>query len=296
MKSKIYSLMIATLMSAGLLTSCSEDSTPSFPDKPTYDMSGYAKGADVSWLTEMEKSGISFYDSKGKSEECMTLLRDLGMNSIRLRVWVDPKDGWCNKEDLLAKAFRANNLGMRLMIDFHYSDTWCDPGQQAKPEAWKNYSVEELKSAVADHTKDILSALKELNITPEWVQVGNETGNGMLWDEGRASEHMDNYAAFTSAGYDAVKEIFPNAQVIVHIHNGFDKNLFTLIFDGLKENGGKWDLIGMSIYPENNEWEQITNDCVSNISYLYERYGTKSIICEVGMPVTEAEVCKEWLT
>ena len=75
----------------------------------------------------------------------------------------------------------------------------------------------------------------------------------MLWDEGRASEHMDNYAAFTSAGYDAVKEIFPNAQVIVHIHNGFDKNLFTWIFDGLKENGAKWDLIGMSLYPENNE-------------------------------------------
>ena len=140
-----------------------------------------------------------------------------------------------------------------------------------------------------------MSALKDINITPEWVQVGNETGNGMLWDEGKADSNMANYAAFTTAGYDAVKEIFPNAQVIVHLQEGNRKDLFTWIFDGLRDNGGKWDLIGMSLYPENDTWNALTNDCVSNISYLYERYGTKSIICEVGMAESDAETCKEWL-
>lgn len=98
-------------------------------------MSGFVRGADVSWLTEMESSGYKFYNAKGQEQECMSLLRDLGMNAIRLRVWVNPanpteKDnvyGWCNKEDVVLKAWRAHNLGYRLMIDFHYSDAWADP-------------------------------------------------------------------------------------------------------------------------------------------------------------------------
>ena len=297
MKSKIYSLFLSAVMVGGVFTSCSKDeSAPVFPDKPTYDMSGFAKGADVSWLTEMEKSGSKFYDNAGRETECLNLLRDLGMNSIRLRVWVNPSDGWCNKEDMLAKAFRANSLGYRLMIDFHYSDVWADPGQQYKPTAWESYSFDELQTAVADHTKEVLSALKDMNITPEWVQVGNETGNGMLWDEGKADKNMAGYAALTSAGYDAVKEIFPNTQVIVHLQEGDRKDLFTWIFDGLRDNGAKWDLIGMSLYPEADTWQQLTADCVANISYLYERYGTKSIICEVGMAESEPEATKEWLT
>jgi len=285
----------------GLFFSCENNS--SVPNKPVDD--SFAKGADVSWLTEMESAGRKFYNAKGEEMECMTLLKSLGINSIRLRVWVNPVEhgNWCNKADVVVKAKRANALGMRLMIDFHYSDWWADPGKQDKPAAWKNFSLEELKNAVSEHTKDILTALKQENLTPEWVQVGNETDNGMLWETGKASVSMKNYAELTQAGYDAAKSVFPDTKVIVHVSNGYNNTLFRWIFDGLKANGAKWDIIGMSLYPSysTNEtgystWKEVNNACLSNINDMIERYDTKVMICEVGMPYTQAEDCKNFLT
>ena len=265
-------------------------------EEKDYDMSGFARGADVSWLTEMEHDGVQFYTLDGEPAECMWLLRELGMNAIRLRVWVNPEGGWNNKADVLKKALRADALGFRLMIDFHYSDWWADPGKQTKPAAWQSLSMDALKEAVAAHTVDVLSELKANNITPEWVQVGNETGNGMLWDEGKAESNMAGYAELNNAGYDAVKSVFPNTQVIVHVHNGYDKNLFAWLFDGLRNNGGKWDVIGMSLYPEPSDWETLTQSCLENVKGLISRYNTPVIICEVGMSRNQAAVCKSFLT
>ena len=178
MKKLKYLFMAFAIVCGAMTTSCNNDEKPTFPetegtDDPTdgYDMTGFARGADVSWLTEMEASGRKFYDSKGRERECMELLRELGMNAIRLRVWVDPEEGWCSKEDVIIKAWRAHNLGYRLMIDFHYSDTWADPGNQTKPAAWQNYSFDELKNAVSEHTKDVLSALKDKGIDVEWYKL-----------------------------------------------------------------------------------------------------------------------------
>lgn len=291
----IKNIFLGTVWVLIALTACSSDDKPVYPEPPLYDMSGFAKGADVSWLTEMERSSIKFYDGNDREKECMALLRELGMNSIRLRVWVDPVDGWCNKSDLLVKAFRANNLGMRLMIDFHYSDTWADPGQQTKPAAWTDMDMDELQEAVGDHTREILNELKAHDITPEWIQVGNETGNGMLWEEGKASVNMENYADLNNAGYDAVKEVFPNAKVIVHLHGGHDNDLYRWLFDGLKNNGGKWDVIGMSLYPAADSWQQTNADCIANIRDMISRYDSEVMICEVGMPWDEAEACHDFL-
>ena len=116
------------------------------------------------------------------------------------------------------------------MIDFHYSDRWADPVQQAKPKAWENYTVEELEQAIADHTKDILGAIKEMGIDVEWVQVGNETHQGMLFPTGQttSSDGIKNFAKFINSGYNAVKEIYPNAKVIVHLdqHNNSYKDVY----------------------------------------------------------------------
>lgn len=291
----IKNIFLGAVWALIALAACDSDDKPVYPEPPVYDMTGFAKGADVSWLTEMEQSGIKFYDDNDREKECMALLRELGMNSIRLRVWVDPVDGWCNKSDLLVKAFRANNLGMRLMIDFHYSDTWADPGQQTKPAAWADMDMEELQEAVAGHTKEVLNELKAYDITPEWVQVGNETGDGMLWEEGKASVNMGNYAKLNNAGYDAVKEVFPDAKVIVHLHGGNDNDLYRWLFDGLKNNGGKWDVIGMSLYPAVDSWRQMVSDCVANMRDMISRYDSEVMVCEVGMPWDEAEACHDFL-
>jgi len=256
----------------------------------------FAKGADVSWVTQLEASGKKFYNTTGTQVECMALLKSIGMNSIRLRVWVNPTDGWCNKEDLLVKAIRASNLGMRIMIDFHYSDSWADPSQQTKPAAWASLNFTDLKTAVATHTSEVLNLLKTNDITPEWVQVGNETGNGMLWNDGKASVNMANYAALNNAGYDAVKAIFPNAKVVVHVQNGNDNSLFHWLFDGLKNNGGKWDVIGMSLYPTTSNWSTMNADCLTNMNDMVSRYGKEVIICETGMSWDSPLIAKSFLS
>jgi arabinogalactan endo-1,4-beta-galactosidase len=292
---RLYILMFLGLLSISTFA-CSKDDDKKSDNDNDSDTSTFAKGADVSWLTEMENADILFYDANGKATECMALLKSLGMNSIRLRVWVNPSDGWCNKTDVLVKAKRASDLGMRIMLDFHYSDSWADPGKQTKPAAWENLSFDELCTAVSDHTTEILTALKNWNVTPEWVQVGNETGNGMLWDDGIASTNMAQYAALNNAGYNAVKNVFPDAKVIVHLQSGNDNNLYRWLFDGLKKNGGKWDVIGMSLYPGATTWLDYNNDCIANIKDMISRYGSEVMICETGMSYDQAAQSKLFLT
>lgn len=184
-------LLASALLFSITGTSCSNDDNATPEKEKTYDMSGFAKGADVSWLTEMEQNGKKFYDANGKATECMALLRDLGINSIRLRVWVNPDGGWNAKYDVLIKAWRAKNLGMRLMIDFHYSDSWADPGKQNIPAAWNGFKddLDKMKAAVASHTTDVLQTLKDNGIDVEWIQIGNETRTGMLWPLGKVSNN-----------------------------------------------------------------------------------------------------------
>jgi arabinogalactan endo-1,4-beta-galactosidase len=258
--------------------------------------SSFAKGADISWLTQMESSGRIFYNSSGTAQECMQILKNLGMNSIRLRVWVDPAGGWNNTADVVAKAIRAKNLGMKIMIDFHYSDSWADPGQQTKPTAWVAQDFATLQTSVYNHTFNVLTALKSSGITPEWVQVGNETNDGMLWPTGKASVNMANFAALINKGYDAVKAVDATIKVIVHISNGHDNSLFRWIFDGLKNNGGKWDIIGMSLYPDPANWSAMNSQCLANINDMIARYDKPVMICEVGMSWDQAAACQSFLT
>jgi len=298
MKTKILSLALFLFTSCSFIfSSCGQKDTPYDPSKiDTVTADTLAKGTDVGWLTEMEASGKKFYNASGSEMECIALLKSLGINSIRLRVWVNPSDGWCNTQDMLAKAVRAKALGMRIMIDFHYSDSWADPGKQNKPAAWSSLSLIDLKAALARHTSDVLNTLKDNNITPEWVQVGNEVGDGMLWEDGRASKNMANFAGLISAGYDAVKSVFPATKVIVHVHNGYDNSLFRWIFDGLKNNGCQWDVIGMSLYPSPDNWEEKNRQCLANMVDMVARYGSEVMICEVGMSWDSPDESKDFLT
>ena len=285
----------------------------------------FVKGADVSWATQMESQGHVFKDLAGEKRECMALMKEYGLNAIRLRVWVDPREhgNWCNIEDLVVKAKRAHSLGMDIMVDFHYSDWWADPGQQHKPAAWKGLEIDELKRALATHTIDVLSALKTAGITPKWVQVGNEIRPGMLWDEdvslsgasyniracdvkesnttSTAIKYRANWAnltAFVNTGYDAVKSVFPQAIVIVHLDNGYDNGLYTWFFDELRKNGGRWDMIGMSLYSfwamqDHPDYvaDKIITDCIDNIKKVGARYGCDVMIVETGMECADKLGC-----
>ena len=256
----------------------------------------YAKGADVSWLDQMEASGYNFYNNSGTQQDLFTILKGKGMNSIRLRVWVKPWGGWCDKADMLWMAKRAKAAGMRIMLDIHYSDTWADPGQQYKPSAWSGHSFNTLMNDVYNYTLDLMNTLKSNGIYPEWVQIGNETNNGMLWDDGKASVNMKNFAWLVNCGYNAVKAVNSSSKVIVHLSNAHDNALYRWLFDGLKANGAKWDVIGMSVYPTTSNWASNNNSVLYNMKDMVSRYGSEIMICEAGMEVTAASTCKSFLS
>ena len=289
----LFSFIIIGFITAG----CSKD-TPSPTPTPGTETPVFAKGADISWVTEMESAGMKFYNSAGAQTECFALMKSLGMNTIRLRVWVNPSSSWNNSADVVAKALRAKNLGLRVMIDYHYSDSWADPGQQTKPAAWASLDLNGLKSAMATHTKEVLTALNNAGITPEWVQVGNETNDGMLWPEGKASVNMNNFAQLVNAGYDAVKSVFPKAKVILHISDGWNNSLFRWMVGGLTANGARFDVIGMSLYPAyvSGGWASANQQCLANMNDMVSSYNKQVMIVETGMPWDNAAECKNFLT
>jgi arabinogalactan endo-1,4-beta-galactosidase len=255
----------------------------------------FANGADVGWLSQMEARGVKFFDANGTEQDCLQVLKGCGMNSIRLRVWVNPAGGWCGQDDVVKMAVRAKHLGYRIMIDFHYSDWWADPGKQNKPAAWASHGISQLVSDVSNHTSTVLHALKAAGVTPEWVQVGNETNNGMLWPDGRASSSLANFASLVTGGYNSVKSVFPDAKVIVHISNGYDNKLFRWMFDGLVANGAKFDVIGMSLYPKPDNWAMLDTQCLANMKDMVARYGKEVVISEVGMEVSEESAAHSFL-
>ena len=244
----------------------------------------------------MEASNYKFYNSSGQQQDLFVLMKSLGMNAIRLRAWVNPSDGWCNTTDLVKKAVRAKNAGLKVLIDFHYSDSFADPGKQNKPAAWVNLDFATLVSTLHDYTVGVMDTLQLNGITPDWVQVGNEVDDGILWEDGRASTHMANFAALELSGYNAVKSVSPTTKVIVHVSNGFDNSLFEYLFDGLKNNGGKWDIIGMSLYPTTANYTTLDAQCLSNINDMVSRYGTPVMVVEVGMEVDQPAITRSFLS
>lgn len=296
-------LTVAAMVMTMMLSSCKKNHNElgSSPEvAPIEHEFVFAKGADISWVTEMEKDGVGFYNADGQETECTALLKEVGFNAIRLRVWVDPEGGWCGKEDVLVKARRAHALGMRIMIDFHYSDSWADPGKQTVPAGWQNLHSAEMSQAVYDHTYEVLKTMKDKGIEVEWVQVGNEVNQGMLWPLGKVSgESMGRFPDFFDAGYAAVKKVYPKAMVILHVSNGHDAELFDWFFSLMHDSNRKFDLIGMSLYPswwENgrwSDWKTNTDKCLANIRTLTKKFRKRVMICETGMPVSEPQMAKD---
>ena len=280
---KIYTILIVPALALSMI-SCAKERPP-FKERgtvtPPAATTKFASGADISSVTEFEAKGVKFYDKAGTETECTAIMKGLGMNTIRLKAWVNPKNEFNAKADVLAKALRAKALGMRLMIDFHYSDTWADPGSQSVPKDWEGDNIDQLVKHMHDYTVDLLQTLKNNGIDLEWVQVGNETTDGMMWPLGKSSTHMENFARLVTTGYDAVKEVYPDTQVIVHIDKAVELERFRGMFRRLSLFEAKWDIIGMSFYPE--LWKEETDRVVDNIIILSETYGTPCMIVETGM-------------
>jgi arabinogalactan endo-1,4-beta-galactosidase len=251
--------------------------------------SAFVKGADVGWLAQMEATGYKFYNDQGVEEDCFKILKDHGINTIRLRTWVKPSNhrasGHNSKDETVAMAVRARRWGMRIMIDFHYSDSWADPAKQQKPAAWEGHDFAGLLKDVYDYTFDVMQALKAAGVSPEWVQVGNETPGGMLYPEGSVA-NWPQLAQLINRGHDAVKAVSPGSLVILHLDRGNDAARFRNWFDNARANGARYDMIGLSYYPwwlpGKPDYTQSIGDLGRNMNALAARYGKPVMVVEVG--------------
>jgi len=280
------------LFSAFLLFGCSK----AYSESPTNSDSSFVKGADISWLPQMEATGYKFYNDKGVEQDCFQILKDHGINTIRLRTWVNPSDdkasGHCSKVETVAMAVRAQKWGMSVMIDFHYSDTWAYPSKQAKPAVWVGHDFSQLLTDVYDYTADVMIALKTSGVTPEWVQVGNEIPGGMIYPEGR-STNFPQLVQLINKAYDAIKAVSPSSKVILHVDQGNNNSRFRWWFDNAKANGAKYDVIGLSYYPYwldgKPDFTLSIDDLGNNLIDMASMYGKEVMVVEVGGEDTKAQ-------
>ena len=197
--------------------------------------------------------------------------------------------GFCDADSVRRMAERVMRSGMKLMLDFHYSDHFADPMYQDIPEAWSLADVTALAHHVYDHTSQVLSLLKEDGVSVEWVQVGNEINPGILLPYGSMKEHPDTLIHFLNEGYRAVKESYPQCQVITHLSAVQMKQYLIPFLDTFFARGGKTDILGFSYYPY---WFSVESDQEELAECLREyaiRYGKPVMVVETGGEDREEE-------
>lgn len=253
-------------------------------------MKSWIKGMDISSLLEVEECGGRFSDH-GCPGDALGILKNYGTNLIRLRLWNDPYTpegapygaGTCDLPRMMVLARRAKNLGIGWMLDLQYSDFWTDPGKQLLPKAWVGMDAEQLEQAVYRYTCAVLVVLKESNLLPAIVSVGNELSSGLLWPLGKYP-NFDNIARFLNAGIRAVRETLPGVPVMIHLDNGCRNGLFRDWFDRYFAAGGlDFEYIGMSYYPF---WHGQMSELRENMNDLALRYQKDMIVTETAAGFT----------
>ena len=249
----------------------------------------FIKGVDISTFQALEDSGVKFYDG-GKQGDLLAILKAHGVNYVRLRVWNTPTEsgGYNDRKKLLLLAPRVKAAGLKLLVDFHYSDFWADPGKQVKPAAWDQLNEPQLQKAVYDYTRDELSGLKAVNAYPDMVQIGNEINSGMLLPDGSVSDFA-GLAGLLKQGVRAVRDTTPKGsgtKIMLHLANGGDNAEFVRFFDQIRAQGIDYDVIGLSYYPY---WHGPFPALRANMNDLAARYGKEIVVAETAYPYTLAD-------
>ena len=250
-------------------------------------------GGDISMLPKYEEANVNYYDSEGgKINDVITFLKDkAGYNMMRVRLFVNPtqETGVVQDLDYVKKlGKRIKDAGIALMLDFHYSDTWADPSNQYTPEAWKNFTDEQLYTKIYDYTKECLQAMKAAGATPDYIQTGNEISYGMLWGAKGSSNlkkcytsntaNWDRFLTLLTKAISACREEVPDAKIIIHTERTANWSTTQGIYNKL--SGMDYDIIGLSYYPE---WHNDLNTLASTVNNCISSFPTKDImIVETG--------------
>ena len=251
----------------------------------------YAIGADFSFLKQAEDKGTQFKQD-GKPEPGLQIFKDHGYNWIRLRLFHAPTELPNNLEYTIALAKSAKQMGYKFLLDYHYSDTWADPGKQYTPKAWAAMSHEQLVQAVFGYTRDTVAAFRDAGVLPDMVQPGNEITNGMMWPDGRLPQNWDHFADLMKAGIAGVNAGAGNharPRIMIHIDRGADKVKTKAFFDRLISYGVEFDVIGQSYYPW---WHGSLNDLRENLILMAHEYKKPIIVVETAYNWTPGEYTK----
>lgn len=258
-------------------------------------------GADISSLPQVEAGGAVFKDLDGKPGDLLAILKAHGVTDVRLRIWNQPRSGYCGLEQTLAMAKRVKAAGLGLLLDFHYADAWADPRQQPKPRAWKDLHGAELENALYSYTHDVIAALDHQQTPPEMVQTGNEITNGFLWDDGRlggdaegSDERWSRFAGLIKAAIRGVNDGRDGRtpiRVMIHLDRGGDNAGCRWFFDHLRAQQVNFDLIGLSYYPW---WHGALHELQANLDDLSLRYQKDLIVVETGYPSSPRGIDPRW--
>jgi len=249
-------------------------------------------GADVSSLQAMEDCGAKYYDFDGKQKDALEILKLHGVNYIRLRIWNDPETSfergdYCNLENTIGIAKRIKAHGLKLLLDFHYCDSWADWKTQQIPKAWQGQDVNQLKDSVYRYTRDVLEKLFQEGAYPDMVQIGNEIGAGLLWDYGKLDQPQ-NLVDFLNRGIDAVNEAETGecrAETMIHIETGGNVEKTESFFQMLNDFGiNHYDVIGLSYYPY---WAGDYQSFIRNMRNVKEKFAKAVVAVETAFPYTD---------
>ncbi len=253
--------------------SSSDNSMPT-PTPPIVTTDDFIRAADVSYLPLIESEG-TIYKHNGVSENALTTLKNAGCNTIRIRLWKDPSDVHSSLAEVKILALRAKNLGMKVWLTVHYSDTWADPANQTKPVVWQSLSFADLKIAVANYTSIILT-----EIQPDIFQIGNETNDGMIWPEGKLSTNELQYLQLLQTASTIIRSQAPTTKIMLH-YAGIGSGA-TWYYN--KVSSIDYDYIGLSFYPI---WHgKVLADVTSTINSLSQTFNKKVVIAETAYPFT----------
>ncbi len=251
----------------------------------------FIKCLDVSFVPEIEARG-GLYRKNGQVRDFFDIIHEAGINTVRIRLWHSHPSGESSVEKAIALAQRAKQRGMKILLDFHYSDTWADPGNQSKPAAWVSFSDNELKDAIKQYSYEVITQCLGAGVYPDFVQVGNEISVGFLWDTGRIGGTYDtNWGRFTDLLKSAIQGIKEadksnRIKIILHHHSGSDYGSMDWFFGHITFYTVPYDIIGVSYYPFFSYTSLAT--LTNTLTAIASRYHKPILILETAYPWTTA--------
>jgi arabinogalactan endo-1,4-beta-galactosidase len=253
----------------------------------------FIKGADISTFEEVITKGGVFYNEFGKEEHLFSILKRAGINLVRIRLWHNPREfhpwngGYLDLDTVTRLATIAKSYNMKWLLDYHYSDTWADPGHQQKPDAWKDLNFESLVETVYDYTHETMTHFSDHLVVPDYVQIGNEINNGMLWDDGKIYQHQstnfDHISQLLDAGLNAVNDVSPTTKTILHLASGNDHQQFYTFFLNTLSRGLDVDIIAASYY---SYWNGDLSDVADNFYQLAIQFEKDLLLVEIAHAFT----------